>query len=85
MSEIKMADDTERALPGILEQYFAPQANGETIVYLNMRSCKFIVSSDRSDVAIYCGKHVAVRSYCAEHAAICYQPLKSQSFYKHRV
>lgn len=63
----------------VFDQYFEPPASGKTLMFLDMASCRFIVSPVNADMAIYCGKKIALRSYCAEHASLCYVPARPAS------
>lgn len=60
-----------------LHKYFEKNTSGKTLVDLDIRSCRYIISPNDARTPIYCGKEIANRSYCAEHARICYIPLNS--------
>ena len=46
------------------------------ILQLTPRSCRYITGEDNKRGALYCGDNKSVGSYCAEHAKMCYIPLK---------
>lgn len=43
-----------------------------SIMELKENSCRYVIGSDRRRGALYCGKPKARRSYCEEHAKLCY-------------
>jgi hypothetical protein len=66
----------EGSIASVFDQYFSIPPSGKTLMFLNMASCRFIVSPDGAEAAIYCGKKIARRSYCKDHANLCYTPIR---------
>jgi len=50
------------------------QRKGVTILELRIFSCRYIIGSDDSVGAIFCGE--AGRPYCLPHRSLCYLPKK---------
>jgi hypothetical protein len=50
-----------------------PSKNPEGILKLNSNTCRFITNDDTSKPK-YCLAPIKRRSYCEEHAALCYLP-----------
>jgi len=54
-------------------------SKGATILSLTERMCKWPVGDPKSPDFHFCGKHaVSGLPYCAEHAALAYQPAKKR-------
>jgi hypothetical protein len=51
---------------------FGPAKTNIDIMQLTPKSCRYIVGKDQRRGALYCGKNMRYRSYCEEHAAMCY-------------
>lgn len=52
---------------------------GIKILDLRRDSCRYVTSvgeNNEDGLAQYCGKMAVKRRYCAEHAKLCYEPLK---------
>ena len=54
-------------------QEYRPIGNSRAILALNPNTCRFITNDDTSKPK-YCLAPVKRRSYCEEHAALCYLP-----------
>lgn len=52
------------------------------LIDLTSRSCRFVVSAVDEAPILFCGKHIDQRSYCEEHAKICYLPSRYSEKYQ---
>ena len=68
-----MSDDAASG-NGDAAQY--QQREGATILELRLFSCRYIIGSDETVGAIFCGVTVVKLPYCAGHRALCYLPKK---------
>lgn len=51
---------------------YEPVNTGTDIMQLTPQSCRYIVGHDRRRGALYCAEIKHYRSYCKEHADLCY-------------
>jgi hypothetical protein len=49
---------------------------GVSILKLRFNSCRYIVSENTDENAVYCGNYAEKPPYCPDHAAMCYLPPK---------
>lgn len=69
------ADLFEQAAPAPEPAPEPVKAKPVTILELEPHHCRYIVKTSAKRGALYCAEPKALRSYCAEHAELCYTPL----------
>ena len=53
---------------------------GKPIKFLDLKpfTCRYIVNDGKPSEFMFCGKPKMIRSYCDEHARLCYMPTKTK-------
>jgi hypothetical protein len=68
-----------KKLPPVIEPEPEPLRENVGIVETRSTSCMYVVGRGDDDLALYCGKKRARKSYCLEHARLCFYVPKIRS------